>query len=318
MGRVVSNDVSAIIPEIWSEAVQVPLYKSLVALEVANTRLEDDLKFGDTIHVPYFGDLSAQTYTPGTPVSATNLDWKYDTLVVSTYKHVTFYIDDVEDLQTNINQIRPLTEEAAYRLKDAIDQHVFSNITGVDGGTQVNDADLRSGGTDNRPLSATTSQIIELFSLARKKLRENNVEELGDWCAVVTPLIAERIERKAANVGFNVADATLRNGYVGDFMGFQIYISNNLPSGKCSTLAPNEVCGNAVSATTCRSLYIGKKGAIDLVMQKAPTLVIKPCEDKLGSNFITWTVYGSAVFTKNRKRFLNVPIDISCSVNAGG
>jgi hypothetical protein len=51
MGRVVSNNVSAIIPEIWSASVQVPLYKSLVALEVANMRLEDDLKYGDTIKV---------------------------------------------------------------------------------------------------------------------------------------------------------------------------------------------------------------------------------------------------------------------------
>lgn len=93
MGRVVSNDVSAIIPEIWSKSVQVPLYKSLVALEICNTRLEDDLKYGDTIHIPRFGNLSAQTYTPGTPLSATNLDWAFDNLIVSSYKHATFYIN---------------------------------------------------------------------------------------------------------------------------------------------------------------------------------------------------------------------------------
>jgi len=264
------------------------------------------------------GDLSAQTYTPGTEISATNLDWKYDTLVVSTYKHCSFYIDKVEDLQANIDQIRPLAEEAAYRLKDAIDQHVFANITGSDGGTQVNDSDMRAGGTDNRPVSATSAQIIELFSRARMKLRQNNVEELGDWCAVVTPLVAQRIEAKATSVGYNVADATLRNGYAGDFMGFQVYISNNLPSGACSTICPNEVCGGAVSATNCRALYFGRKGAIDLVMQKAPALEIRPVSDMLGSNFITWTVYGSAVFTKNRKRFLNVPMDITTSGNSGG
>ena len=92
MGRVVSNDVSAIIPEIWSASVQVPLYKSLVSMAVANTDLRSELSYGDTIHKPYIGDLSAQTYTPGTPLSATNLDFKYDTLVVTTYKHATFYI----------------------------------------------------------------------------------------------------------------------------------------------------------------------------------------------------------------------------------
>lgn len=50
MTQVISNDVSAIQPELWSSMVQVPLYKSLVALEVANMRLSDTLKNGDTIN----------------------------------------------------------------------------------------------------------------------------------------------------------------------------------------------------------------------------------------------------------------------------
>jgi len=312
MTNVITNDVSAIIPEIWSQAVQVPLYKSLVALEVANTRLESELSYGDTIHMPYMGDLSAATYTPGTSLSATALDWKYDTLVVSTYKHATFYIDKVEDLQANINQIAPLAEEAAYRLKDAIDGHVFANITGGDGFLCADNEDLL-GGSNNAPISAASSTIITMFAKAREKLRSLNVEEFGDWCAVISPKIAYFIEAKATASGYNVADSTLRNGYVGDFMGFQIYISKNLPSGGCTTIAPTAgskggVGGAGFSATTCKSMYIGRKGTIDLVMQRAPSLEIRKVSDKLGANFITWTVYGSKVFTKNQSRGLNVPI----------
>lgn len=73
--------------------VQVPLYKSLVSMEVANTRLMSELKYGDTIHVPRFASLSAQTYTPGTEISATAQDWAKDALVVSTYKHCSFYVN---------------------------------------------------------------------------------------------------------------------------------------------------------------------------------------------------------------------------------
>ena len=49
MTQVIANDVSAIQPEIWSSMVQVPLYKSLVALDVANMKLSDTLKYADTI-----------------------------------------------------------------------------------------------------------------------------------------------------------------------------------------------------------------------------------------------------------------------------
>jgi len=72
---------------------------------------------------------------------------------------------------------------------------------------------------DGHAISATTANIISIFSLARSKI------------AIVSPQFAQLIESKATSVGYNVADATLRNGYAGDFMGFHIYVSNNVPTG---------------------------------------------------------------------------------------
>lgn len=312
MTQVITNDVSAIQPEIWSSMVQVPLYKSLVALEVANMRFSDTLKYGDTLHVPYFGSLSAQTYTPGTTISATAQDWAFDNLVVSSYKHVTFYVDDPRSLTVNVDQARELATDAAFQLKDVIDQHVFANITGADGFTAADAQDIL-GGTNAMPVSAGTANIINIFGGARKVLRQRNVDETGDWVAVVTPTVASYIEIKAANVGFNVADATLRNGYAGDFMGFQVYISNNLPSGKMTAIAPGAggVTATGLSATTGKSVYFGKKGMIDVAMLRSPALEIRKKDDMIGSNFITWTVYGSTVLSKNRSRGVNMPINAS-------
>lgn len=317
--QVVSNQVSGITPTLWSKMVQIPLYKSLVALDIANTRLEGELQFAKIINIPRFSDLSAQTYTPGTPLSATNQAWTYDALTVSAYKHVTFYRDDVNFMQNNVDVIAPLAENAAYQLKNAIDRHVFQKLTGSTGFTfaGVDASTLGEGGSAHRPVSAGSSTIIQVFANAKKILLQNNVEQLGDWCAVITPLVAARIDIKTTTVGFNVADATLRNGYAGDFMGFQVYISNNLPSGKCSAIN-SSISGAAVSATNCRALYFGRKGMIDLVMQKAPTLEIRKPSDKIGANFITWTVWGDTVVTKNRSRGITVPMDITVTANSGG
>jgi hypothetical protein len=318
MTQVITNDVSAVTPELWSSMVQIPLYKSLVALEVANMRLSDTVKNADTIHVPRFGDLSAKTYTPGTTITATAQDWHHDTLVVSTYKHVTFYVDEVHILQTNVNAAIELATEAGYRLKDAIDQHVFKNITGTDGFFTVDEKDLGLGATNGKPVSATSSNIINVFAGARKFLRERNVEE-REWCAVVSPKLAATIEIKAATAGFNVADSTLRNGYAGDFMGFQVYISNNLPAGNLSAISPaagstvsiaagmgGPSGANASGTTPGRAVYMGRKGTIDVVLQRAPALEIRKKDDMLGANFITWTVYGSALFNKNAQRGINL------------
>lgn len=316
-----TGGTSAIQPELWSSMVQAPLYKSLVALEVASMRLSDTVKFADTIHVPRFSSLSAQTYTPGLTLSATLQDWAFDNLVVSAYKHVTFYVDDAYELTVNVSQARELATEAAYQLRDVIDRDVFKNITGTDGFYTADNADIL-GGVNGAPVSAGSANIINIFAGARKFLRQCNVEENGDWCAVVTPQVASYVETKAANVGFNVADATLRNGYAGDFMGFQIYITNNLPSGNLSAISPaagstasnnsakgnlgGPSGGNASGTTPGRATYFGKKGTIDVVMMRAPALEIRKKDDLIGSNFITWTVYGSNVFANNAKRGINL------------
>ena len=304
MGRVVNVGASAISPTVYSEMVQIPLYKRLVALEIANTRFSDSV--GNAVKIPRYTDLSAQTYIPGTPVSATNLTWAFDTLNLSTYKHVTFYIDDPRAQTVTVDQAAALAPNAAYQLGNAIDRFVLNKITGAGGFTYVGiDAATINGGTAHREISASSANVINIFANARKLLRNANVEEAGDWCAVVTPTVASYIDIKTASTGFNVSDATLRNGYAGNFLGFDVYISNNLPSGKVSALNPS-LSVAAVSATTGRSLYFGRKGQIDLGLLRAPAMEIRKCEDKIGSNFITWTVYGATVLTKPAARGLNV------------
>ncbi len=94
------------------------------------------------------------------------------------------------------------------------------------------------------------------------------------------------------------------------FMGFQVYVSNNLPTGICSALSISALGGPtaAGSATTGAACYFGRKGSIDLILQRAPALEIRQPSDKIGSNFITWTVYGGGVVLKNRGRARNVCI----------
>lgn len=303
MSRVQNVGVSAISPTVYSNMVQVPLYKRLVAMEIANTRFSDVV--GNAVKIPRYTDLSAQTYTPGTPLSATNLTWAFDTLNVSTYKHCSFYIDQPRTQTVTVDQAAALAPQAAYQLANKIDKFVLGKITGTEGFTYVSmGADLL-GGTAHRFVSASSANILNVFAAAKEALRNNNVEEDGTWCAVITPKVAKYLEQKLMTVGFTVADIALKNGYAGSVDGFEVYISNNLPSGSISTLNPTMSIG-AVSATTGRSLYFGKKKMIDLALLRAPQMEIRPCEDKIGSNFITWTVFGAAVCTKNRDRGLNI------------
>lgn len=299
MGAVVSNVVSAITPTAWSQALQVPLYKSLVSLEIADTSLRENLAYGDTVRLQYFDSLTAATYTPGSTMSIDELRFVGDSVKIDQYKYVGIYVDDVEEMLANIDIRTSFTAEMAYQLKDVIDTTVFYRVSA---GVPMDDADLTLG-TASALVTASSANIINIFANARKQLRTNNVEEAGDWVAVIPPSWAYYIETKAVSSGYNVADATLRNGYLGDFMGFHIYISNNLPT----SATPSAVATRGISTSgNMQDIYIGRNKQIKLILKKAPTIVIKDVDNQLGKNVFCYTVFGTGAPTKSAARWLDV------------
>ena len=112
--------------------------------------------------------------------------------------------------------------------------------------------------------------------------------ENGDWIAVMRPSVASKIELMAIGAGFNVADATLKNGYAGSFMGFHCYVSNNM---------------------TANHAYIGKRGGIHCVVQQDVKMKINSSlKGQIGTEFIASVVYGHTVFVQDALRFLDVQI----------
>ena len=293
-----ANVITDLIPEVWSARMEVPLRKTLVAANIASYELDSELKVGDVIHKPYVSaDATAIAYVPGTTVTIQEFTATTDDVTADTKLIVPFYVDDINELFAKADYAGQLADNAAYKLRDAIDIAVFDEVTkaavtvGVD--TTANHIGTAAIGT---AVTVGTANVVELFSYCRKILRKQNVEEAGDWIAVVTPDVASIIEQMAAGAGFNVADATLRGGYAGSFLGFNIYVSNNLATA------------NVTSSQS--SLYIGKTGAIDLIMQSPPKMVIKDVDNQLGRNFLPYTVFGTGLTTENAKRFLCIEANV--------
>jgi hypothetical protein len=293
--NIARTHISAMIPSFWSDMMQVPLRKSLVASAVANTQFESKLSRGDTVNYPYLSETAAQDYTPGSEFTASEASATLENLVVDKMKVVPNYVEDIELLQSQYNYQVDLADNAAYQLKDSIDTEVFKHISAAvsglyaDGTANVVTEGAITAVTDGAAITATTANVASIFTAARKRLRKQNVEEAGDWCAVITPDVAEKIELYGTEKGFSVADATIRNGYAGTFLGFQVYISNNLPANYG---------------------YFGRKGMIHLVAQVPPKMEIKDVPKQLGKNLVASTVFGTKAFLRHRHRFLTVKVTV--------
>ena len=62
------------------------------------------------------------------------------------------------------------------------------------------------------------------------------------------------------------------------------------------------------AATQIQHQLFGKKGAIDLVIQKRPNVEFKEVPDKLGKNILAWTLYGLKTFTEGAKELVDIRV----------
>lgn len=285
----VTTSIDASKAEFWEARAQINLRKSLVAQEVA--AITTSTSGGDKIHKPYFTEHSAVSYTPGTDVTLQGASSTDDYITINTFRDVPMYLDEAEETQAYYDTMAEITDSASYQLRDAIDSAVFGQ---VDNGTEFDDGDM--GGTSGSAIVLASTNIITLFSNARKALQVLNVEEAGDFCAVLPPAALAYIAQSATSVGFNFADAALSNGKVGNYMGFDLYMSNNLTTG---------TFGGTADTTYC---YIGKKKMIQLIMLATPRMKVVDAELKIGKAIHFWTGYGVGVWTRDKSRFLDAKI----------
>ncbi|HUC20836.1 MAG TPA: hypothetical protein VMR98_05075 [Candidatus Polarisedimenticolaceae bacterium] len=262
------------------------LRKSLVARSITSYAEVATLRDGDTVHRPYITNLSVNTYVKGVDVTIQDLAPTDETLTVSTSKEVSFYVDDIDQLQNRYDIASKFADQAAYLLGDAIDQAVLAEYANA--AYYYDNVDFTAGAAGGIALDATN--IHTMVTGVKAKLMKNNVR-LTDPFMVVTPTIAEYIERYAAANGFNIADSTIRNGYAGDFLGMRILISNNL-----------------TTAAGVTHILAGNGGSIDLVVQKEPSTLITQPDKKIGKNFINWTLFGKKTFYEGARNLIDVRV----------
>jgi hypothetical protein len=290
-----ANSLSVLNAEKWfKNRIGRTQRKTLVAREIANTRFRMEEGF-DTINLPYTTPLSSNAYVKGVDVTIQDLAPTNEQLVISTAREASFYVDEIDGIQNIIDIGAEKADEAAYVLNKDIDTAVFAEYANVASGHVIDDGDI--GGTATSPIAmygaSAQDNALKLIAALKRRMRIDDVM-LDKPFIVVDPTTAEQLELMFINKGFNTADATLRNGYAGDVLGVRVDVSNNL-----------------TTASGVTHLLGGRRGAIDLVVQKEPSLLVTQPEKKIGKNYITWTLYGKKTFYEGARELYDIRVDLT-------
>lgn len=208
------------VPTIWSAKLFQELDKAHVLVSLANRDYEGEIKaYGDQVKINAVGDITVSNYAPNvTSITPEQLTAAQTILEIDQAKYFAFYIDDVDDAQSNPKLMSEAMRKAAWGLGDKSDQLIAGFYT--DAGVTVASTDV------------TNTTILDVLANTARELDENNVPQQGRWM-VIPPwfhhkLVVNQIMETDGSVS---ADAAYSNGFIGRAYGFDIYMSNNLSTG---------------------------------------------------------------------------------------
>ena len=214
------------IPEIWMDGI----YKYFERKTVFRGLIDDysavfgAAGYGDVLHVPEIGLISASDKSAGSDVTYNAAATTETQLTVNKHKYVAKLFEDVAEIQSQPDLVAKYSRMMGEALARQVDTDIWGELDGLN---------------QSIDLSADNTLTAAIFESALANLGENGVPYMDGECAmVVNPTLFADILNPSAGIAqyFIRNDAVgegnrgLRSGMVGSLYGIDVYMSNTVSS----------------------------------------------------------------------------------------
>lgn len=226
---------------VWIRSFQDTHFKQAVFPMFADQRFEAELVEGSTVTWSYDADMGVQRMGADGGYTVGNRVVTDESLTVDQRPTATFRIPMTQKIQDH----RPTQEKWAVKSMNMIYTDIDGVILGAlkaGAASSLSDGDF--GGTANEPITVTSGNVAAIAAAARRvlvnqnviysalKTFKNNVKLDGGEKYPVAAVPAEYAEQLLLSVGFkntDWGDETLKRGYLGLILGFNMVESTALP-----------------------------------------------------------------------------------------
>lgn len=222
--------------------------KTLVAKEIANTRFQPVLKFGESVERVAF-DISAVQVRDTVRGSASTIDTVTDTselIKINIEKEAAFHISDGEVSQAgSLNPGEVIGGKIARKVAISLDGRVFAEVLNAD--YDFDNGDLTTGASTGTPITLSSTTVPQLTTRMSAKLQyKNNQDTMSNMCLVVDPYSAADVAQYLLGKSIDLAGSVFKNGYTDVVNNAKMYVSNNLTGEAVLGMAAIPTAGNTV------------------------------------------------------------------------
>lgn len=219
-------------PTIWSSKLIVDIDELLVGAGLTNRDYEGEITgAGMTVKINEIGDVTVSDYTENEDITVSTLTGAQKELLIDQKKYFAFNVDDVLAAQANVNVMGGAMQKAGFAMAKTIDSRIAAMYDQA-GVATSNLGSASSSLTVYATHLTATSSLLGMFTAMNQYADEANMPTEGryfwmpPWLhAYVT--FAGLIDNTNKG-GTKIGPAAYGNGYVGSFMGWDLYVSNNV------------------------------------------------------------------------------------------
>ena len=211
-------------PTLWADGVEHNFPKMNVFAALTNQNVLGNISYGNKVIINSIGEVSTSAYT-GSSVSFETLNDFDLEIPIDQKKYFAVTVDDVDEIQSKPDVMANAQIEIGKAVADDPDVYIAGLYT---------ESGLTSG-TTGSPTSLTSANIISTLGSIRDQLRDNKVRD--DLVAVVPPWFLTKIDYSRIIRDTNNS-AILTAGYVGRYMGFDLYESDNIQHSGSTWYSP--------------------------------------------------------------------------------
>lgn len=288
--------------EVWEKQYEISHYVAPVYKAIADERQKKNLSVGQKLHRTQSGDFIVNNMD-GSGSYATQPWVETDEfLTINIAKEVSVQIKQQDLDQTHLPNVSKRGEKMMNRLFNKIDGLVFQ--TAYQGAGTVLDASALSGssGDVGKGISVTQANVPNIFAIAETALIAANVDyqASGKWTgqykidktqqvpvAIMSSQVYSSLLLYLGGKTTELGDRISQSGHVGEFMGFNCFVSNALPWTAQLVIAAAPTTGDTVTFLNGVTKTVNGVTASQAVTFKFVTSTTNPGEITLSATNYT-------------------------------
>jgi len=232
--QVTNNDIQSTVPKKWSRYFQMHLDEHLTGKDIANTKFEADLTFGDSVQVNKLNTPSVRTYNTGYEYEPEDVNSFGETLTIDQNEFISVSLEDKQKKQSANALKGELMMRSAYAMKNAIDRNILSYVD--QGRHTFNDA--------GSPFDLSSDSIQDILMEAQATIERTGTMGMDNFAIVADPYTIKAMGQDIIANGFKEADKNLVSSFKGRYLDIAVYKSTNLPAKQVLTLDAQPVDGD--------------------------------------------------------------------------